>query len=129
MTLDMMERHVIEAAYRFHRLNKSATAAALGISVRTLDNKLAQYTKEEEGQKAAEAERVRQRTEALARARGTLGRSVVDSYGELAAATAVAASGGAPAPSPAAPAPKVAAAPKPADAELDELLTPRKGRT
>lgn len=140
MTLGDMERHVIEAAFRYHRSNKTATAAALGISVRTLDNKLEKYAEEEEAHKAAEAERAHQRAENLARARGTFGRPVLDTFGDLAAATAITAAKPAEtAPVGATPAvaaamadmpkpPPPAAKPKPSDSELDELLAPRKGR-
>lgn len=70
MTLDEMEKHTILQAYRFYRSNKTQTAIALGISVRTLDNKLEKY--ELDGRKEAErdaAEKIRN-TEILNRMRG-----------------------------------------------------------
>ena len=43
VTLDEVERQVIMAALRFYYNNKSQAAASLGISVRTIQNKLQQY--------------------------------------------------------------------------------------
>lgn len=47
-TLEAIEREVILKAYRFYQQNKTHTATALGISIRTLDAKLAKFAKEEE---------------------------------------------------------------------------------
>jgi ribonucleotide reductase alpha subunit len=47
VTLEQMEKEVIVKAYRFFRNNKTATASSLGISVKTLDNKLERYEMEE----------------------------------------------------------------------------------
>ncbi len=44
-TLDDVERHVILEALDFHNGNRTHTARALGISIRTLRNKLADYRK------------------------------------------------------------------------------------
>lgn len=47
MTLDQIEKQVILKAYRFFEGNKTHTASALGIAIRTLDNKLKRYAEEE----------------------------------------------------------------------------------
>lgn len=41
------EKHVLRAALAFHHGNKSQTAQHLDISVRTIDNKLAEYGKQD----------------------------------------------------------------------------------
>lgn len=70
MTLEQIEKHVIQKAFIHYRENKTATAKALGISVRTLDTKLQQYAEEYQAQLAKD-EIVRQKNEDfLARARG-----------------------------------------------------------
>lgn len=46
-TLDSLEKQVIEAAWTYYRKNKSLTASSLGITVRTLENKLKQYEQED----------------------------------------------------------------------------------
>lgn len=43
ITLEEVERRVIEKAIAFYRGNKTATASALGIAIRTLDDRLATY--------------------------------------------------------------------------------------
>lgn len=45
-TLKDCEKDVILTAYRFFQFNKTATANALGIAVRTLDKKLSEYEAE-----------------------------------------------------------------------------------
>lgn len=40
MTLEFAEKRIIEAAFKYYRGNKLTTAQALGITPRTLDNKL-----------------------------------------------------------------------------------------
>lgn len=42
--LEDVEKEVILKAYRFFDNNKTKTASALGIAIRTLDNKLAKYS-------------------------------------------------------------------------------------
>lgn len=42
-TMDMVEEEVIRKALRHFRGNKTQTASALGISIRTIDNKLEKY--------------------------------------------------------------------------------------
>jgi hypothetical protein len=48
VTLADAEKSIIHAALKFHRGNKTATANSLGISARTVDNKLAEYAKHQE---------------------------------------------------------------------------------
>jgi hypothetical protein len=43
ITLEEMEKHCILAALRFYRGNKTQTAGALDIAIRTLDHKLEKY--------------------------------------------------------------------------------------
>lgn len=63
MTLESLEQQVIVAAYRHNHKNKTQTAKALGIAIRTLDNKLEQYDKEQqETQDVAETMRVDRKT-------------------------------------------------------------------
>jgi DNA-binding NtrC family response regulator len=57
VTLDTVERDVIERALRFFEGNKAATARSLGIAVRTLDNKLASYEEQVEQEKKHESVR------------------------------------------------------------------------
>lgn len=47
LTLEQMEREVIQKAYRFFGGNKTATANSLGIAIRTLDSKLEKYNEEQ----------------------------------------------------------------------------------
>ncbi len=48
MTLEDLEREAILKAYSFYGKNKTHTAAALGIAIRTLDSKLSKYLPKEE---------------------------------------------------------------------------------
>lgn len=41
------EKEIIQTAYRFYNFNKTKTAQALGIAIRTLDNKLSIYSAQE----------------------------------------------------------------------------------
>lgn len=43
MTLKELERNVIEKSLRFYDGNKTKVAASLGVSVKTIDNKLKLY--------------------------------------------------------------------------------------
>lgn len=43
VTLDAIERQVIDKAYIYYKGNKTQTANALGISIKTLDNKFERY--------------------------------------------------------------------------------------
>lgn len=79
VTLDAIEKQVILKAFRFYRGNKTATATALGIAIRTLDNKLEKY--EVDGKAATEREQdeKQRRAEWLKRQRGTVGTGIDDS--------------------------------------------------
>ncbi len=57
MTLASVEKQAILQAYRFYRSNKTATAQALGVSVKTIENKLNQYLTEDGATKDADKER------------------------------------------------------------------------
>lgn len=47
-TLKEMEKEVIQSAMRFYHGNKTHVANSLGIAIRTLDNKLADYSEPSE---------------------------------------------------------------------------------
>ena len=133
MTLDAVERDAIESALRFYRGNKTATARALGIAVRTLDNKLDQYAKEDDAQKAASDERARARAEELARARGlsiaVVGATAFCPLPEQPADAEPADETAAPPPAIPPPAATAHAKKRPAaDDDLEDLLAPRSGR-
>jgi hypothetical protein len=70
MSIAALEQLVIQKAYRFYRQNKTATANSLGISIRTLDNKLEKYELEAMAQKDRDAEEEQRRADFLARSRG-----------------------------------------------------------
>ncbi len=70
VTLDNIERQVIFKAFSFFGKNKTQTAQALGISIRTLDNKFERYAKEDEGEREWHEKRKREQSNFLARARG-----------------------------------------------------------
>lgn len=57
VTIAEIERQVILAAYDFYRRNKTVTATALGIAIRTLDQRLAKYKEDESSLKSRDAER------------------------------------------------------------------------
>jgi DNA-binding NtrC family response regulator len=52
ITLDSIERDVIEKAMRFHEGNRQFTADSLGISIRTLQNKLKLYKEQDDEPRA-----------------------------------------------------------------------------
>jgi hypothetical protein len=54
MTLDQLEKQAILSAYSICGKNKTRTAQALGIAIRTLDNKFEKYAEDD---KLAEASR------------------------------------------------------------------------
>ncbi len=70
MTIEVIEKEAILQALRFYRGNKTATANALGIAIRTLDNKIAQYEQDTKKEEAASEFRKKQRDEFQKRARG-----------------------------------------------------------
>jgi DNA-binding NtrC family response regulator len=47
VTLEDIEKQVIQKAFSFYRGNKTATAKSLGIAIRTLDAKLEKYDKQD----------------------------------------------------------------------------------
>lgn len=70
ITLEEMEKNCILAAFRFYRENKTQTAGALGISIRTLDSKLEKYAADRKSEQDRTADRKRTDAETLARFRG-----------------------------------------------------------
>lgn len=72
MSLDALEKLVVERAFKFYRGNKTATASSLGIAIRTLDNKLAQYEQQDILEKERAENDDRNRAHQLARSRGQL---------------------------------------------------------
>lgn len=68
--LEEMERRIILTAFRHYRGNKTTTAAALGISVRTIENKLAEYQESETKARDVAYDERKRREEFLARSRG-----------------------------------------------------------
>lgn len=70
MTIESIEKDAILQALRFYRGNKTATANALGIAIRTLDNKIAQYEQDAKKEEAASEIRKQQREEFQRRSRG-----------------------------------------------------------
>lgn len=73
VTLDQIEKEVILRAFAHFHKNKSATAKALGITVKTLDNKFERYEEETKIQEAADEQRKADRQSALNRSRGIPG--------------------------------------------------------
>lgn len=72
ITLEEVEKQVILKAMEFYRGNKSATARALGIAVRTIDNKLEKYENDGKVQADRDYERRVRQDIFLARQRGNL---------------------------------------------------------
>lgn len=70
MTLDEMEKNCILAAIRFYRGNKTQTAQALGISIRTLDHKIERYEADAREQQQRAEDRKRNDAATLERLRG-----------------------------------------------------------
>lgn len=56
MSLEEVEKDIILAALRFFQNNKTQVAQSLGLSIRTIDNKLEKYRKQEE---ALEEEKIK----------------------------------------------------------------------
>lgn len=69
-TLDLLEKEVIVKAFRFYHGNKTATSNSLGISIRTLENKLEKYESEAMLQDAVNERLRKEREYFLARSRG-----------------------------------------------------------
>ncbi len=70
VTLESIEKEVILRAFRFYRGNKTATSSALGIAIRTLDNKLEKYEVDGKSQRERNEQDDAKRAEFLARQRG-----------------------------------------------------------
>lgn len=72
VTLEDIEKQVVLKAFRFFGNNKTTTANALGIAIRTLDSKLEKYKEEIDSDKEREShERIR-REDFLKRSRGPI---------------------------------------------------------
>ncbi len=76
MTLEQIEKDVIQKALEFYRYNKTTTAASLGISSRTLHNKLEIYEKQKAKEEEETKIRKQQDAESLKRQRGQGGVAV-----------------------------------------------------
>lgn len=85
VTLEQIEKEVILKTFRHYRGNKTASANSLGISVRTLDSKLAQYKVEKEKLEDDKAKLQRKREEFLARSRGSIKNEGFDTSASIAA--------------------------------------------
>jgi hypothetical protein len=72
MTLASVEKAIILNAFKFYRNNKTATAQALGVAIRTLDSKLSKYELEAIDEAAAAHDRQARRDAQLKRARGVI---------------------------------------------------------
>lgn len=72
VTLEMVERQTIFAAYEHFKHNKTATSIALGISIRTLDNKFEKYQADDESLEKQEITRKQNDSDWLARSRGQM---------------------------------------------------------
>jgi hypothetical protein len=70
MTLAAIERLVIEAAYRHYNCNKTHTANALGVSARTIHEKVDKFNLDNKHEEDAAEKRRIEREEWLARSRG-----------------------------------------------------------
>lgn len=70
VTLEAIEKQVILKAYRWYRGNKTQTAIALGISVRTLEMRLEKYGADDKSEQDSNAQDRLERARQLDRARG-----------------------------------------------------------
>ena len=70
MTIEAVERQMIVKTFTFFKSNKTKTAEVLGISIRTLDNKLEKYLKEKQKEEEVLADERNERQRQLERARG-----------------------------------------------------------
>lgn len=70
VTLEALEKQAVLRAFRHFRGNKTATAQALGIAIRTLDNKLERYELDSKQEKERQDHESIQRADFLARSRG-----------------------------------------------------------
>lgn len=74
VTLESAEKEIILYAFRYYRGNKTVTAQALGISIRTLDNKFEKYQKEVDDENVRKTEHERNAKEFLERQRNGTGK-------------------------------------------------------
>jgi hypothetical protein len=88
ITLEEMEKQTILQAYRFYRSNKTQTAQALGIAIRTLDNKLEKYEADGKAREEREAGYEAQRQATLNRMRGIIPTETLQTHGQAMAETA-----------------------------------------
>ena len=72
VTLEMIEKQVIQKAFHFYRGNKTQCSISLGISIRTLENKLDRYREDDQGRQNAEQKEAEDREYHLKRARGII---------------------------------------------------------
>jgi hypothetical protein len=70
VTLEQVEKQVILKALTYFKFNKTSTAQALGIAIRTLDARIEKYDMEDKDAKRREEERKRANEHFLARQRG-----------------------------------------------------------
>lgn len=70
VTLDNVEEQVIRHAFKFFQRNKTATANALGISIRTLDSRLERYDESDRISEQRRIEDQKRSADWLKRARG-----------------------------------------------------------
>lgn len=70
VTLEAIEEQIIKRALGHYRGNKTTTAQALGIAVRTLDNKLEKYFENDKKFEEGMEEEKKRRDDFLARCRG-----------------------------------------------------------
>jgi hypothetical protein len=70
ITLEEIEKQVIQRAYKHYRENKTVTSNSLGVDVKTLYNKLEKYELDRLEQEKKNAIRQSQREEFLNKARG-----------------------------------------------------------
>lgn len=83
VTLESIEKQVILTAFSFYHQNKTATANALGIAIRTLDSKLEKYETDGKAEEKRHAEHMQRQHEWLIKQRGGAG------YGETQASQEV----------------------------------------
>lgn len=69
-TLEQVEMLAIQSAYKWFKCNKTHTASALGISIRTLDVKLENYDADARERDATKDRERQARAEEMARQRG-----------------------------------------------------------
>lgn len=70
VTLEMVEKQVIQKAISFYRGNKTQCSISLGISIRTLDERLKKYEAEDKSRASAVDKEISNRSAWQDRARG-----------------------------------------------------------